>query len=139
MKRKDVPREVLSKLRLACLDLPEAYEETAWAGTRWMVSKKNLAHVLMIDEGWPPAYAQAAATAGPACVLTFRLPRPAVEAPRFRRPPFFRPVWFANIAGMFIDGSTDWDDVTELVIRSYCVLAPKKLASQVEGGGSHRP
>src|SRR5688572_15094865 len=65
MKRKDVPREVLSKLRLVCLDLPEAYEEAAWAGTRWMVSKKNFAHVLMIDDGWPPAYVQAAGSAGP--------------------------------------------------------------------------
>lgn len=72
-------------------------------------------------------------------MLTFRLPRSAVEAPRFRRPPFFRPVWFQNIAGMFIESSTDWDDVAELLVRSYCVLAPKKLASQIEGGGSHRP
>ena len=39
--------------RLTCLDLPEAYEEQAWAGTRWMVRKKNFAHVLMIDRGWP--------------------------------------------------------------------------------------
>jgi hypothetical protein len=137
MKRKEVPREVLSKLRLACLDLPEAREEQAWAGTRWVVGKKNFAHVLMIDGGWPPAYAQAAGNAGPACVLTFRLSRPAVQAPRFSRPPYFRPVWFPNIAGMFIDDSTDWDDVTELVIHSYCVLAPKKLAAQVECNSHH--
>lgn len=127
-----VPQEIVSKLRLACLDLPEAYEEAAWTGLRWMVSKKNFAHVLMINAGWPPAYAKAAGCDGPICVLTFRLPRPALEALRFKRHPFFRPVWFPNIVGIIIDTQTDWDDVTALMIESYCVLAPKKLAALVE-------
>jgi hypothetical protein len=130
----NVPDEVLAKLRLACLDLPEATEESAWVGTRWMVRKKNFAHVLTIAGGWPPAYAQAAGNKGPVCVLTFRTSRRAIEAPRFGHPPFFRPVWFPNIAGMVIDAATDWDDVTTLVIESYCVLAPKKLAGQVDRG-----
>jgi hypothetical protein len=130
--RTAVPPNVVARLRLACLDLPEAYEEAAWVGTRWMVRKKNFAHVLMIDAGWPPAYAQAAGSAGPLCVLTFRSPRPALDAPRFKRQPFFRPAWFANIVGMAIDATTDWDDVTALMIESYCVLAPKKLAEQVD-------
>jgi hypothetical protein len=127
-----VPPNVIASLRLACLDLPEAYEEAAWVGTRWMVRKKNFAHVLMIDAGWPPAYAQAAGSAEPLCVLTFRSPRPALDAPRFKRPPFFRPIWFPNIVGRVIDAATDWDDVRALVIESYCALAPKKLVELVE-------
>jgi hypothetical protein len=127
-----VPQEILSRLRLACLDLPEALEEPAWAGTRWVVRKKNFAHALVIDGGWPPAYALAARSDGPACVLTFRSPLAALKAPRFQRPPFFRPVWFPNIVGMFLDAGTDWDDVTALVIESYCVLAPKKLVELVD-------
>ena len=129
--RIDVPDEILAKLRLACLDLPEAHEERAWVGTRWMIGKKNFAHVLMIDAGWPPAYAQAAATQGPACVLTFRAPLPTLRAPRYKCHPFFRPVWFPNIVGLFIDAQTDWEDVTALVADSYCVLAPKKLVERV--------
>ncbi len=132
--RIEVPDGILAKLRLACLDLPEAHEERAWVGTRWMVGKKNFAHALMIDAGWPPAYAKAAGTQGPACVLTFRAPLPALNAPRFRRHPFFRPVWFPNIVGLFIDMHTDWDDVTPLVVESYCVLAPKKLVARVDRG-----
>jgi len=128
----DVPRDIVSKLRLTCLDLPEASEEAAWVGTRWIVAKKNFAHVLMIDGGWPPAYAKAARHDGPICVLTFRLPRSMLEAPRFERHPFFRPVWFPNIAGTVLDGDTDWDDVAALLIESYCVLAPKKLAAMVD-------
>ncbi len=127
-----VPHEVLSKLRLYCLDLPEAYEESAWTGTRWSVRKKNFAHALTIDGGWPPAYAQAANTPGPACVLTFRLPAARVASTRFARAPFFRPVWFPNIAGIFIDARTDWDEVQALVTDSYRVLAPKRLAALVD-------
>jgi len=80
----------------------------------------------------PPAYAGAAGTGGPACVLTFRLGQDLCAAARFRRPPFFRPPWFANIAGLIIDASTDWDEVDGLLKGSYRVLAPGKLVAMVE-------
>lgn len=126
-----VPDEWLEQVRLYCLDLPEATEEQAWTGVRWCVGKKNFAHVLLIDEGWPPAYAEAAQTAGPACVLTFRLGPDRIDAARYARPPFFRPVWFPNIVGRRIDDDTDWDEVKELLVESYLVLAPKRLAVRV--------
>ena len=129
----EVGLDVIAKLRLVCLDLPDAYEESAWAGTRWMVRKKNFAHVLMVDGGWPPAYARAAGTDGPATVLTFRSSYPALDAPCFARPPFFRPMWWPNILGMVIDADVDWDDVAALLKRSYCVMAPKTLVELVEG------
>lgn len=128
----DVPAEIVLRLSSICLGLPEAHEERAWVGTRWMIGKKNFAHVLTIAEGWPPAYAQAAGSDGPATLLTFRLPLPRADAPRFQRAPFFRPVWFANIVGMTIDGRTDWDEVADLLTESYCVLAPRKLAARVD-------
>ncbi|MGH8083196.1 MAG: hypothetical protein ACREP7_21635 [Lysobacter sp.] len=124
-----VPPEILTRLNAICLGLPEAYEETAWTGTRWMVAKKNFAHVVMIDKGWPAAYAEAAGSAGPMIVLTFRLPIARLPAPKFSGPPFFRPVWFLNILGMAIDMDSDWDVVADLVLESYCVLAPKKLSA----------
>jgi hypothetical protein len=98
-----------------------------------MVAKKNFAHVLMIDAGHPPAYAKAAGSEGPQCVLTFRGPRPGVDAPRFTRPPFFRPPWFGNIIGLAIDKTTDWDEVERLLVQSYCVLAPKRLRERLIG------
>ena len=127
-----VPRQVLARLRLVCLELPEVVEKSAWEGVRWCVRGKNFAHVLAIAGGRPEAYARAAGTAGPAIVLTFRLSPQACKAERFRRAPFFRPVWFANIAGLRIDAATDWDEVDGLLKDSYRVLAPKKLAAQVE-------
>jgi hypothetical protein len=117
----------LARIRLTCLELPEVTEESAWTGVRWCVSRKNFAHVLNIDAGWPPAYAKAASTDGPACVLTFRLSESRCAAARFRNAPYFRPVWFPNIAGVVIDRATDWDEIDELLRDSYRELAPRKL------------
>jgi hypothetical protein len=127
-----VPSAILSRLRLTCLELPGVREERAWTGTRWSIGKRNFAHVLMIEAGWPPAYARAARISGSACVLTFRLARERCAAERFRRRPFFRPAWFPNIVGVTIDPKTDWDEIEGLIRESYRVLAPKKLAAQVE-------
>lgn len=125
------PVEVVERLRLVCLDLPEVVEETAWTGTRWCIARHNFAHVVMIADGWPPAYAKAAGTPGPACVLTFRTPRPADELPRLARAPYFLPRWWPDIAGMTLDAHTEWDDVEQHLLASYCTLAPKSLARRV--------
>jgi len=130
-KRRGVAPEILARLRLVCLDLPDVIEEKAWAGIRWSVAKKNFAHVLTIADGWPPAYAKAAGTPGPACVLTFRLSAEGCHSARFQRAPFFRPVWFPNIAGVQIDAATDWDELDELIRESFRVLAPKKLIARM--------
>ncbi|MFK3756434.1 hypothetical protein [Lysobacter enzymogenes] len=127
-----MPAAILTRLNAICLGLPEAYEETAWTGVRWMVAKKNFAHAVRIENGWPPAYAEAAGTAGPVTVVTFRLPAMRVNAPKFARAPFFRPVWFVNIAGLLLAEDSDWDEVADLIADSYRVLAPKKLAALLD-------
>lgn len=130
--RPDVEPQTLSRLRAICLGLPEAHEEQAWVGTRWRIRKDTFAHVLRLAAGWPPAYAQAAGTDGPATLLTFRAPIAKLQSPAFKRAPLFKPIWFADIAGMTIGVVTDWDDVEALLIESYRLLAPKKLAARVE-------
>ncbi len=67
-----VPSTILQRLQAITAGLPQSREEAAWVGVRWRVRTRTYAHVLMIDEGWPPAYAEAAGTKGPACLLTFR-------------------------------------------------------------------
>ncbi len=129
--RAAVPPLHLAKLRVVCLDLPEVAEVAAWAGTRWTVRGKNFAHALMIEQGWPPAYARAVGSQGPRCVLTFRTPH--ATAPRFARAPFFVPGWFPNLVGITLDERVDWVELGALIVASYCVLAPKKLAARVEG------
>ncbi|MFI5489881.1 MmcQ/YjbR family DNA-binding protein [Micromonospora echinaurantiaca] len=127
----DVPPEFLDRLRPICRGLPDAYEEPAWVGIRWRVRKRTFAHVLIVDPDHQMAYARAAATDEPRCVLTFRAPVDEVHALVAGGFPFYKPDWGADVLGMVLDGGVDWDEVGELLTESYCRLAPKKLAAQV--------
>ena len=129
--RPQVPPEIVARLRAVCRALPETREEAAWVGTRWRVRDKTFAHVLMIAEGWPPAYAQAAGTDG--CVVSFRTLDRQFDPVDFEAPPFFRPVWFPNIVGAVLDEATDWDQLAALLTVSYRVLAPKSLVQALDG------
>jgi predicted DNA-binding protein (MmcQ/YjbR family) len=130
--RPQVPTEMLARLRAVCRALPRTREEAAWVGTRWRVRDKTFAHVLMIAEGRPPAYARAARTDGPACVVTFRTLDRQFDPVDFEAPPFFRPAWFPNIVGAVVDAATDWEQLAELLRVSYRVLAPRKLAGALD-------
>jgi YjbR len=127
-----IPPDLLGRLRATCAALPEVAEEPAWVGIRWCVRKKNFAHVLAVDEGWPPAYARAVGAPGPLHVLTFRTPEPDLYREGGRGPRFFWPGWFPNLAGTVLDDETDWAEIAELITDSYCVLAPAKLVAKVE-------
>jgi hypothetical protein len=118
----------LDRVRAICLALPEAVEEQAWVGTRWVIRKKNFAHVVDIVGGHPPAYAEAAGS-DDATVLTFRCPPDDLDALTHAGPPFFKPVWFPDIVGLHLTDATDWTEVAELVTDSYRLLAPKRLAT----------
>ncbi len=135
-KRPPVPSDTVARLRRICMALPRVVEEDAWVGTRWCVRGKNFAHVLMVESGWPPAYARAARTDGPACLLTFRTLDRIFDPVDFDRAPYFRPVWFPNIVGMVIDEATDWDAVARLLAVSYRVLAPKALVEALDAAGA---
>lgn len=130
--RLDAPSEIVERLRVACLALPDVYEEEAWVGTRWCVRKKNFAHVVPIKDAWPPAYVRAVGSDADRCILTFRSTGEELAALSAHGPPFFKPPWWHDIVGMVIDDDTDWDEVVELVTESYCVLAPAKLAALVQ-------
>jgi hypothetical protein len=117
----DVPADVMEALRAACLALPDAHEQQAWAGMRWCVRKRSFAHVLTLDS-----------PTGTSTVLTFRSGGAELAALLAVGHPFFRPGWGDNVVGMVLDAATDWDEVAELVTESYCILAPKKLVALVD-------
>jgi YjbR len=118
----DVPDDVESRLREICLDLPDAYEERAWVGTRWMVRKRTFAQVLGVVAGHED----------PLVVLSFRSAGEELEVLRHAGHPFFVLGWGRDAMGMVLDDETDWDEVRELVTESFCVLAPKKLIALVD-------
>jgi predicted DNA-binding protein (MmcQ/YjbR family) len=120
----DVPAGVVARLRSVCLGLPESVEKQAWAGTQWRIRDRMYAHVLTVDF-----------VDGPVTVMTFRSSGPELDALRDAGHPFFRAAWGASLVGMVLDADVNWDEVTELVIESYCVLAPRKLVRQIERRG----
>ena len=137
----DVPPAIMARLRSVCLGLPDAHEQQAWAGARWQVRRRTFAHVLTVDSGRAAggagpgsgaAPAASAAADGLVTVMTFRSSGPELDALRRAGHPFFRPGWGANVVGMVLDDATDWDEVSELVTESYCVMAPKKLVALVD-------
>ncbi len=118
----DVPDDIEARVRELCIGLPDAYEERAWVGTRWMVRKRTFAHVLGVE----------VADAGRSVVLSFRSTGDELEILRHAGRPFLVLGWGRDALGMVLDADTDWDEVRELVIESYCVLAPKKLIALVD-------
>lgn len=117
-----VPDDVEARLRELCLALPDAYEERAWVGTRWMVRKRTFAHVLGVEMDG----------AEPLVVLSFRSAGEELEVLRRAGHPFFVLGWGRDAMGMVLDDDTDWDEVGELLTESFCVLAPKKLIARID-------
>jgi hypothetical protein len=89
----------------------------------------------VIEAGWPPAYARAVGTDtadGPITVMTFQSSGPELDAFSHIGYPYFRPPWRPGIVGMVLDANVDWDEVGELLVESYCLLAPAKLVRLVD-------
>ncbi len=129
----DVPSAVVSKLRAICMALPDAYEEEAWTGVRWMVRKKTFAHVLTVEGGSDSAHTRAAQPDdAPTTLVTFRAAGEELEMLGNAGHPYFYAGWGRDVVGMVLDDTTDWDEVAELMTESYCVLAPKKLVALVD-------
>src|ERR1041384_120152 len=122
----EVPAAIVRRVRAACAHLPEAYEEQAFAGVRWRIRSNTLAHLVRRDRG------QGAVT-----YVTVHARREEIEALVAMGDPFF-PGWGPGLLTIVLreDGTTDWEEVKELVTESYCMLAPKKLIALL---GSMRP
>ena len=128
----DVPGDIEDALRAICLALPDAYEETAWKGTRWVVRKKTFAHVLGVVDESTVADGVDPRSADGDVVVSFRAAADELDVLRNAGHPFFYLGWGRDAMGMVLDAETDWDEVRELLTESYCVLAPKKLVALID-------
>lgn len=119
---RDVPPSIVRRVRDACAHLPEAYEEQAYEGVRWRIRGNTLAHLVSRErEGEPVNY------------VTFHAAGDELDALVAVGDPFF-PGWGAGLVAMALrEGSTDWDEVREVLTESYCLLAPKKLIAKLDG------
>lgn len=132
----DVVPEILDRVRAICMALPDAYEESAWIGVRWRVRKRTFAHVVTVDDDSTSVFKEAFDLDGEATAVTFRVQGDELLALREHGHPFYYAGWGRDVMGMHLDDQTDWDELEELLIDSYCVLAPKKLVLRARSGTS---
>lgn len=123
--RPDLPAAWVQRIDTALAGCPQCRSEPAWTGIRWRVGSATVAHLFGGEDQL--------------FRLTLRAASDEVMAFEHLGPPYFRAGWGSNVVGLMIDDSTDWDEVAELVVESYCAQAPPRLADQVAGcGGGSR-
>jgi hypothetical protein len=110
------PVERLRAIRLA---LPEAIEKEAWGDPTFRVRERIFA---MEKRGDGRISVWCKAPPGSQAVLV------GADPARFFVPPY---VGHKGWVGMRLDHAPDWAEVALLVRRSYCLIAPKRLAALV--------
>jgi len=117
-----VPEDLLRRVRLACAHLPAAREEQSFAGVRWRIRGRTLVDVLTSERDHEPV-----------TFITFHAANEELDALVAAGDPF-GPGWGPGLVEMVLrdDGTTDWDEVEELLTESYCLLAPKQLVALLD-------
>lgn len=118
--RNMAPRKPTDRLRAVCLAMPEAEERETWEIPTYRIRGKIFALESAIENR---AAVWCKAQPGSQEVLVNADPE------RFFVPPY---LGHKGWVGMWLDRKPDWTEVAELVRRSYVLVAPKKLALNVE-------
>jgi predicted DNA-binding protein (MmcQ/YjbR family) len=108
----------LAKLRKICLALPETHEVLTW-GEHPTFRVRNKIFVLV------------GADAATISIKADAEEREALLADekRFYYPPY---VGSKGWVGVHLTGRVDWTELRELIVTSYCIIAPKTLARTVQ-------
>jgi len=124
--RRQPPAAVVDQVRAIVCALPHAQEHQAWTGTSWRVANTTFTHIIHIADGWPPAYANAFNTDGPATVITFQAESDERHALAAIGDPYHLPPWRPGIVGITINSETDWTELAELLTDSHRLCSAKK-------------
>jgi predicted DNA-binding protein (MmcQ/YjbR family) len=117
-------KDPAARFRAICFALPSTYEREAWGHPTFRVGLDPTGPGKMIA-GMHPEGETASVKADPD-------ERPALLADPDR---FFLPAYSGakGWVGIYLDRkTTDWDDVEELVRTSYVLIAPKRIAKQLD-------
>jgi predicted DNA-binding protein (MmcQ/YjbR family) len=109
-----------TELQRICLALPEATEQETWEAATFRVRGKIFA---MTSGAEDRSEVWCKAGAGVQAMLI------AADPGRFFSPPYLGPKGWIGIR---LNDETDWDEVSDLIEESYCLIAPKRLAAQLE-------
>ena len=125
MPSKEDPR--LTKLTQIALALPEVTRQLYGSHAQFLVRKKTFAYFLDNHHGDGIVAVTCKALAGDNKALAEAQPRR-----------FYLPAYLASrgwVALRLDVGKIDWDEVGELLLCSYSLLAPKRLAERVRAEG----
>lgn len=110
---------LVERLRARCMALPEATERETWGDATFRMREKIFA---MTRGGAAPNTMWCKARPGVQGMLV------AANPARFFVPPY---VGHHGWIGVRLDGEVDWEELEDLIIESYRMTAPKRLAAHL--------
>jgi predicted DNA-binding protein (MmcQ/YjbR family) len=113
----------LDRLRALCLTYPETSESPSWGHPNFKAGKKVFVAFEHI-KGRPS--------------IAFRLEPTDVERLLMRRPFFVTPYGRGQWVSLWADDGLDWKAVTDLVDRSYRVVALKRMIATLDASNGRR-
>jgi predicted DNA-binding protein (MmcQ/YjbR family) len=118
----------IARIRSICLELPEVIEKPFGGHTAPAFRVRDKLFVFTSEDGG---------------FLTIKAPKGAQEALVASDPDRFfvayvGPKGWVGVR-LDLDAPPDWDEVAEMIVESYCLIAPRRLASAVEQRGVTSP
>ncbi|HEY2269842.1 MAG TPA: MmcQ/YjbR family DNA-binding protein [Streptosporangiaceae bacterium] len=122
----DTNASLAERLRAICLALPQVTERLSHGAPTWFVRDKKSFVTLWADGHHDNQFPHlwCAAPPGAQAELTAAAPE------RFFRPPY---VGGRGWIGVRLGPGTDWAEIAELCQDAYRVIAPARLAAQLDG------
>ncbi len=112
----------LDRLRTICLKFPEAVEKQTWGDPTWRIRNRIFAMQKgNYDGGRPSLWLKAPAGAAEVLVSS--------DQDRFFIPPY---VGQKGWIGVYLQTDVDWDELGDLIMDSYRLIAPKRLAAKLD-------
>jgi YjbR len=124
MTQPTIPSEVVRLVRQACASLPEVTDEEARGRVVYRIRQRVFLHLLAVDD---PAGNRVS-------IVSLKVEPSELAALIANGHPYFRlgSSRAAGWVGVVIDQDTDWFELQELAIDSYCFAAPKRLADLIK-------
>ena len=119
----------IARIRAICLDLPEVVEKPFGGHTSPAFRVRDKLFVMTSEDG---SSMTMKAPEGVQQVLVSSDPE------RFFVPPYVGPKGWVGVR-LDLASPPDWDEVAEMIIESYCLIAPRRLATVVENRGASSP
>jgi hypothetical protein len=114
-------RRVVDRVRTICLALPEAVEKPFGDHTSPAFRVRDKFFVMLAEDG---------------STMTVKAPKGVQgilvgsDAERFFVPRYVGHIGWVGVR-LDLRRSPDWDEMAEMIVESYCLTAPKRLAAQV--------